>query len=247
MTHDLAVWEGPPPLSNAHAGSECERRLATPEPGPPTPPVQAFIDHLAQRFPDFGTPASPWLDGPLAAGAAGTMAYFSVDSVRLPEVRPVIEEAAGRLQLVAFDPQVGELMPSAVTIDRSAEFDLPSPAELPLHLAAVIGEALEAKSTMAGIVEQIGNGFYVQWMAKGGALTIEAQGESVLPPQLQLSQVGLDQMMSMGFEANDPNWSLHLSPERATAEEAARVLGEVFSVVRRLPAGTPMKLQTFPV
>ena len=245
MSYDLAVWEGPPPLSNMHAGSECERRLATPEPGPPTPPVAAFIEAMVEIFPR-DRPGGPWIHDP-ADGAAGTMAYLTVDRSRLSEVVPAVQASAARLLLVAFDPQAGELIPSAVTVDRSAEFDLPDRAEFPIHLAAVIGEALAAGTTMAGIVEQVENGFYVQWMVKDGGLTVEAQGEGVLPPTLRLPDEGRDRMMGLGFVLDEPNWSLHWADGDANAEEAARILADVFTTVRALPPGTAMKLQTFPV
>lgn len=249
MTYAFAAWEGPPPLSNAHASSECQRLLAGRTHQPPTPAIVDLVDSLIARYPDLDQPdgdGSPWADGPLLNLADGPLLYFGCRPDRADEVRSLLDEVDAD-GVVVFDPQASELVPSATAVARSADFELPPADDLPLHLTAVIGEALRAEVPVAGVVEQVETQFYVQWLARDGGLTIEAQGEALLPPEHQLSSEGRDQMMSLGFVEDDPNWSLHWPDGIANLDQAGQILGHVLIAIRRLPVGTPMKLQTFPV
>ncbi len=250
MSYYFAVWEGPEPLSNAHATSECDRLLTMRANNPPTPGVASLVDALRAAHPDpdpAAADASPWADGSPETHVDGPLAYLPVKPERAEQIRPLLLDAAKAQELVAFDPQLGELIPSATTIARSADFELPAADDLPLHLTAVIGEALGAGVGLAGILEQVETSYYVQWMAQNGSLTIEAQGDHLLPPQHRLPAEGRDQMMSIGFIESDPNWRLHWDDGYQNLDQAGQILGHVLTAVRRLPVGTAMALQTFPV
>ncbi len=250
MSYDFAVWEGPAPLSNAHATSECQRQLSARSQAPPTVAVRQFVDRLLVVHPDLDQPGgedSPWSDGPLLNHADGQLIYFGVQIDAAHECAKLVEETAAALELVAFDPQLGQLLPSATTVARSADFELPTASDLPLHLTAVIGEALGAGVAMAGILEQVETGFYVQWMARDGGLTIEAQGEELLAVEHRLGEEAREEMMRLGFVEGDPNWTIHWDDGGRDLQEAGQILSDVLTVVRALPLGTPMALQTFPV
>lgn len=249
MSYYFAVWEGPAPLSNAHATSECDRLLAMRSKLAPTPAIAALVESLRSTYPDEGPAAAtaPWADGPPASHVDGPLAYLPVKPELAERVRPMLEDMAKSRDLVAFDPQLGELMPSATTIARSADFELPAADDLPLHLTAVIGEALGAGVGLAGILEQVETSYYVQWMAQNGSLTIEAQGDHLLAPEHRLPASARDQMMSIGFIESDPNWRLHWPDGFQNLDQAGQILGHVLTAVRRLPVGTAMALQTFPV
>ncbi|MGI9598103.1 MAG: TY-Chap domain-containing protein [Acidimicrobiales bacterium] len=210
----------------------------------------AFVDALVKVHPDTdqpGAPDSPWGDGPLLARADGMLAYFGVRPEQVDELVDLVEETAKRMDLVAYDPQLSQLLPSATTVARWADFELPAPDDLPLHLSAVMGEALNAGKTLAGILEQVETGFYVQWMAADGSLVIEVQGEGTLPPQHRLPDERRHQMVELGFVSGDPNWRLEWADGAGNLDQAGRILGRVLTTVRQLPVGTPMALQTFPV
>ncbi len=249
MSYELAVWEGPPPLSNAHAASECQRLLTTGSPQQASPAIHGFVDALLAVHPDdpTGQGDGPWGSVPLLENAEGPMLYFGVRAERVDEVLELVEITAAEMNLVAFDPQLSQLLPSATSIPRTADFELPAAAELPLHLNAIMGEALAARSTMAGILEHVETGFYVQWMAADGALILEVQGEQRLAPGLRLPAEGCDRMESLGFVAADPNWRLEFGDGPAGLGDAARILTDVVTTVRHLGVGTAMALQTFPV
>lgn len=248
MSYVFAVWEGPPPLSNAHAVSEFDRRLAARSNEAPTPGVQAFVHALQVKFPDdrVGTAGDFW-ELPLEDQVDGSLAYLRVDPAMCEQLGPFILETAAAMELVAFDPQRGQLLPSAIQVARTADFELPAADDLPLHLTAVIGEALGAGVTMAGVLEQRETEFYVQWLARNGALTIEAQGERLLAPEHRLSDEGRNQMMSLGFTEADPNWRLHWDDGLQSLDQAGQILGHVLTAIRRLPLGTAMAIQTFPI
>ena len=247
MSYYLAVWEGPPPLSNAHATSECDRLLALRANHAPTPGIGGLVEVLRAAYPDGDQGAAPWAEGPPAGHVDGPIAYLPVRPEAVDHVRPLLQDTAAARDLVAFDPQLGELIPSATTIARSADFELPAPEELPLHLTAVMGEALGAGVNIAGILEQVSTSYYVQWMAQSGSLTIEAQGEHLLPPEHRLPPEGRAQMKSLGFGEGDPNWRLHWEDGFQYLDQAGQILGHVLMAIRRYPVGTPMALQTFPV
>ena len=247
MSYYFAVWEGPAPLSNAHATSECDRLLSLRANHAPTPGIGALVEVLHAAYPEGDPGAAPWADGQPARHVDGPLAYLPVRPEAVDHVRPLLQDTAAARELVAFDPQLGELIPSATTVARSADFELPVSEELPLHLTAVIGEALGAGSNIAGILEQVATGYYVQWMAQNGSLTIEAQGEDLLAPQHRLAPEGQNQMKSIGFVEGDPNWRLHWEDGFQHLDQAGQILGHVLMAIRRLPVGTAMALQTFPV
>ena len=216
----------------------------------PTPAIASLVDALGAAHPEpdpAAVAAGPWADGPPINHTDGPLAYLPVKPERAEQVRPLLQDAARTRELVAFDPQLGELIPSATTVARSADFELPAADDLPLHLTAVIGEALGAGVGLAGILEQVETSYYVQWMAQNGSLTIEAQGDQLLPPQHRLPAEGRDQMISVGFVESDPNWRLHWDDGFQNLDQAGQILGHVLTAVRRLPVGTAMALQTFPV
>ncbi len=246
MSYYFAIWDGPAPLSNAHATSECERLLGSEARTPPSIGMLGLVDVLRAAHPD-DAPSSPWSERPLVDHVDGTLAYLPVKPEQAEQIRPLLQDAAEARNFVAFDPQLGELMPSATTVPRVSDFELPEAADLPLHLTAVIGEALGAAAPMAGILEQMNTGYYVQWMATSGELTVEAQGETLLAPEHRLSREGRDQMVSLGFTEGDPNWQMHWSDGFLNLDQAGQILGHVLTAVRRMPVGTPMALQTFPI
>lgn len=212
--------------------------------------MQKFIDELLAVHPDVdpaGTEPTPWAGGPLEAQVTGGFGLIAVNEDDVEQIRPLIRSLAASLELVAFDPQLNELIPSATSVSRVSEFELPGPDELPLHLTAIIGEALNAGVTMVGILEQVESKYYVQWMARQGSLTIEAQGEALATEGERLSGEGGDQMLSLGFTDGDPNWSLFWGDGVANLDQAGQILSHVLTAVRRLPIGTPMALQTFPI
>ncbi|MGH1493175.1 MAG: TY-Chap domain-containing protein [Acidimicrobiales bacterium] len=250
MSYEVAVWEGPPPLSDAHAASECERLVGVRNHVEPSPSIASFVDVLLAVHPDLDRPGgkeSPWSDGPLLAHADGSLIYFGIKPEQVDGALSLIEAAAKDLSLVAFDPQMSQLLPSATSVPRSADFELPSADDLPLHLAAVMGEALKSGRTMAGILEQLGTGFYVQWMTAKGGLVVEVQGDGGLPPEQRFGNEGRDQMLSLGFAAAEPNWRLEWADGHANLDQGSQILSHVLTAIRRLPIGTPMALQTFPV
>lgn len=250
MSYELAVWDGPPPLSNAHAASECTRLLGLRAATPPTSGIRAFVDCLTAVHPDSSSPedtTGPWGGKPLLEQAHGPFIYFGVRPEQVDELVELVEVTAVDLSLVAYDPQLSQLLPSATAVARTADFELPAADDLPLHLGAVMGEALSAGRPLAGVLEQVETGFYVQWMATGGRLIIEAQGEERLPPELQLSQDGRHQMQNLGFVSADPNWRLEWSDGKANLDQASRILSHVLTAVRGIPVGTAMALQTFPI
>lgn len=250
MTAYIGVWEGPAPISNAHAGSEFQRLLAERGQAPPTVKMEEFIDALLRIHPDVDRPEGedgPWADAPLVHCADGGVVYLPVRPGRIDEVRPLVEELATSLELVAYDSTRNELIPSATSVARSGEFELPAPAELPVHLRAVMNEALTAGRPLAGVLEQVSTDFYVQWLVKAGTLTIEAQGDRLLPESLKLPPAGQAQMADLGFIEGDPNWRIRWADGDGHLDEAAVMLGRVLTEVRGLPVGEMMRLETFPV
>lgn len=250
MSYEVAVWDGPAPLSNAHAASECERLVGLRAQAAATATIASFVEKLLAVHPDLDRPGgkdSPWSDGPLLAHADGPMIYFGLKPELVDDALELIETTAAADGLVAFDPQLSQLLPSATSVHRRAEFELPPAEDLPLHLSAVIGEALRSNRSMAGVLEHGGTGFYVQWMVENGSLLAEVQGDETLPPPERLGNEGRDQLLSLGFADAAPNWRLRWADGTANIDQASQILGHVFTAIRKLPVGTPMALQTFPV
>lgn len=254
MSHDFVVWEGAPPLSNVHGASEFERRRAQLTGGrssePPTAGIREFMTGLLAAYPDSDNSDSedtPWLDRPLSQSASGSAMYLRVDERRVSSARKLIEVEASRLNLVAYDPQTMHLIPSATTMRRSSEFELPPAAELVLHLQAVIGEALEARHPMVGVLEERATGYYVQWLARDGAVMLEAEGDSGLPPGLWTDAPGRSTLHSLGFDEAEPNWQCLVENGMELLEPIAGVMAQILTVVRRIPAGAKMRIETFPL
>lgn len=257
MSYNFAVWEGAPPLSNAHASSEFERRcdlLATELEDSigkqVSPTIRSFVDALVAVYPeqpDASGVASPWADGSLINNATGDFIYFAAVPERVEQVGQLVMQSADNLALVAFDPQVEELMPSATSVERSTEFDLPVAHELALHFEALIEEALGAGTTFVGIVQEEATGSFVQWMASAdGSMTIEVQGEALQPQQRRLGPDGETEMRSLGFSADGTNWATSYANGRDSIETASNLLAHALCEIRRVPTGALMSVQTFP-
>ncbi len=255
MSHEFVVWEGAAPLSNVHGASEYERRRSRiVDPGmrrEATPKIGQFLSALLDTYPDSGhggSENSPWLDEPLITQAAnGSVARLRVGDRWVGSVRKLIEVEAARFKLVAYEPQTMLLLPSAVTMHRSSEFDLPSLPELALHLQAVIGEALEAQHRMVGVLEERATGYYVQWLAQGGSVLLEAEGDAGLPPGLWTDAPGRSTLHSLGFDEGDPNWECVVEGGLDLLEPIAEAIARVLMVVRNIPVGAKMRVETFPV
>ena len=252
MSYYFALWQGPVPLSNAHATSECDRLLAERSNHPPTPGIACLVEALRYSYPE-GPSASAggqdpaWSNSPIASYVDGPVAYIPVRPELASQARPVLQRTAESCELIAFDPQLGELIPSATTVPRFSDFAFPAAEVVPVHLVALIGEALGAGVGLAGILEQVSTGYYVQWMAKDGSLTVEAQGDHLLAPALRLDSEGRREMISVGFVESEPNWRLHWDDGFGHLDQAGQILGHVLTTVRRLPVGEAMSLHTFPV
>lgn len=250
MSYYIGVWEGPAPLSNAHAGSEFQRRMAERRQAEATPGILRFVEGLLAIHPDVDRPEGrdgPWADAPLVHSIDGSTAYLPIRRDRVEAVAELVVAQIAGQELVAFDPQVGALVPSATEVARSSEFELPASDELPVHLRAVLAEAVAAGRPLAGVLEPASSEFYVQWLVRDGRLTIEAQGEEVLSPVMRLSGPAREQMAGLGFEAADPNWRIRWDDGEQYVDQAALVLSRVLTGVRSFPIGEVMRLQTFPV
>lgn len=250
MSYYIGVWEGPAPLSNAHAGSEFQRRMAERSQAEPTAGVRRFVETLLETHPDIDRPDgrdAPWSDGPLLACIDGSTVYLPIRPDRVDDVCNLVLERTAGQDLVAFDPQTGTLVPSATTVARTTEFEMPPHDELLLHLGAVLGEAVAADRPLAGVLEQASTQYYVQWLVRDGRLTVEAQGDERLPEPLRLSGPARAQMADLGFTEAEPNWQIRWSDGAGRVEEAATLLGRVLVEVRAVPVGDVMRLQTFPV
>ncbi|MEM7272384.1 MAG: hypothetical protein AAF547_04825 [Actinomycetota bacterium] len=247
-SYNFAVWEAEAPLSNTHAVAEYERLIEFRDDGPPTAAISRFIDKVEAEVAASASDgaAGPWA-APLLDQVGGPFLYFGVVTGREAEVATAVTDAAGELGLVAFDPQRGELLPSAPSVARTTTFELPAPAEVGLHLAAVMAEGLAAGGPIAGVVEHRDSGYYVQWLARDGTLLIEAQHDRSMASSHQIGMAVDARMIDLGFTEGDPNWSIEWPDGEANVEQAARLLGHVLTGVRGLGPGSPMQLQTFPV
>jgi hypothetical protein len=250
MSYEVAVWEGPAPLSNAHAASEWERLSGRRDHAAPSAAIANFVDALVAVHPDLDRPGgedSPWSDGPLLAHADGPLIRFGLKPELVDDALELVERVASEQRLVAYDPQMSQLLPSATEAPRRAEFELPPAEELPLHLAAVIGEAVRAGRPMVGVLEHRGSGMYVQWNSSKAALVAEVGREPTGEGDAPTESGVRDQMLSLGFVESDPNWRLEWADGAAGIDQAGQILGHVLSAVRKLPVGAAMQLQTFPV
>ncbi len=257
MLYEFVVWHGSPPLSDAHAGSEHKRhRAGASSAAEPTDSIREFVSRLTAIHPDrvvtdarSGSAGSdsPWIDSPLIKQARGPVAVIRVDEARADDVRPLLIDAAADRGLVVYDPQRRTMVPSASVIKRSVRFQLPQPAQLDVHLNALLSEQVGASAPVVGVLEHAGSGYYLQWLAEPGSVTVEAQGDEVLDPEQRLSAPGRDRMSALGFQAVSPNWVQRCGADKAGIADAARAICSVLFEIRGVSPGDGVSIQTFPV
>ncbi len=258
MPYEFVVWHGSPPLSDAHAASEHKRHRAgaTSSAAEPTDSIRELISRLTAIHPDrvvtdarSGSAGSdsPWIDSPLIKQARGPVAVIRVDEARADDVRPLLIDAAADRGLVVYDPQRRTMVPSAAVARRSVRFQLPQPAQLDVHLNALLSEQVGASAPVVGVLEHLGSGYYLQWLAEPESVTVEAQGDEVLGPEQQLSGPGRERMWTLGFEAGSPNWVRRCGADKAGIADAARAIGSVLFEIRGVVPGDGVSIQTFPV
>jgi hypothetical protein len=117
---NLAVWEGPSPISDEAAASMFEelydRYVGSEDEYPPTERIAAYVNRLLDRYPDLTVLAegdidrSPWADGPLMADANGPFFYFGMTANESAEAAWSYAVSTARaMGLICFDPQAGTL------------------------------------------------------------------------------------------------------------------------------------------
>lgn len=258
MTYEFVVWQGPPPLSDAHAASDFKqyRAAAAGSPVEPIDSIRGFISRLTAVHPDRvvadAAPGemgheSPWVDSPLIKQARGRMAVIRVVEVRADAVRPVLIDAARDHGLVLYDPQRRTMVPSAVANKRTVRFQLPQPSQLHVHLNALLSEQVGGPAPVVGVLQHLDSGYYVQWVAEPGSVTVEAQGDEVLAPEQRFSDSARDEMTVLGFQAGSPNWSRRSGADKVRIAEAARAICSVLFDVRGIGPGDGVCIRTFPV
>lgn len=258
MPYEFVVWHGSPPLSDAHAASDYKRlrSAAASSAVEPTDSIRDLIARLTAIHPDrvvsdarAGSAGgdSPWIDSPLIKQARGPIAVIRVDEARADDVCALLIDAAADRGLVVYDPQRRTMVPSAVVSKRTVRFQLPQPAQLDVHLTALLSEQIGAPSPMVGVLEHLGSGYYVQWLAERGSVTVEAQGDAVLAPDQRLPDWARDRMTALGFHAGSPNWSRRYGVDKAGIADAARAIGSVLFEIRGVQTGDGVSIQTFPV
>lgn len=251
MSYDFVVWVGSQPLSNAHAASEFKRIKNSTSPGhhDPVPVLRDYVLELTSVCPERGRPGgleSPWLDSPLMDQANESIFYVRVDAQRSVDVAQLLESSVRGRNLVIFDPQQGELVPSAVAVDRTTKFQLPRANELEMHLVALLSEHIAAPWAMVGVVEHVRTGSYLQWMTDRGELTLEVQGNAGSPESVHLPAVALERLRALGFEEAEPNWRRQWHHSHGVVEEAVPVVTDIMYNVRSVPIGDGIAVQTFP-
>lgn len=258
MPYEFVVWHGSPPLSDAHAASDYKRhRAAAAESAvEPADSIRDLISRLTAVHPDrvmtdaMSGPTggdSPWSDSPLIKQARGPMAVIRVDENRADEIRPLLVDAVRDRGLIVYDPQRRTMVPSAVVSKRTVRFQLPQPAQLDVHLTALLDEQVGAPAPVVGVIEHLGSGYYLQWLAERQSLTVEAQGDEVLPPDKRLAASARDRMTALGFQPGRPNWSRRFGVDRAGIAEAVQAVCSVLFEVRGFRPGDGVSIQTFPV
>ncbi len=251
MTHDFVVWDGPSPLSNAHASSDYRRlRAENPSTAEPTHKMRSVVHELLRFFPDLDMPggsASPWADTPLIHSARGSVLYVRTREDRAHQARDLLVSVARDFELVVFDPQAAELVPSASKVERITKFQLPPAGGLDIHVSALVEEEIRTKKPMVTVLEHSESCFYLQWMVEDGGLMLEAQSDSRIPMEHRLSSTARDQMFSLGFEAGDPNWRQYWPDAASNLDDIVKVISRVFYEVRRAQPGQAMSAHRFPV
>lgn len=251
LSYDFVIWEGPQPLSNAHASSDYQRlRADNPSTADPTRRMRTVIDALLRIYPERDGPAgstSPWIDVPLINAARGSVIYLRTHETMARKVRDLLLSINADMALVMFDPQKGELVPPSGAVERMTKFQLPPPGGLNVHLSAVLAEDLVGSRPEVTILEHPDSCFYLQWLVEAGSLTLEAQSESRIPMEHRLSADQREQMLSLGFQSGDPNWRQVWSDAHANLDDIVKVVTRVFFEVRGAEPGQPMVAHRFPV
>ena len=120
MCVDLAVWEGPQPVSDDEAArtfSALYRRFVKAEHDtPPTERIAAYVGALLDRYPDLteldddAIEDSPWTDGPMIHNASGQVFFLNVVANEAGEDAWAYAISTSRSAgLVCFDPESGAL------------------------------------------------------------------------------------------------------------------------------------------
>lgn len=112
MSHDLAVWVGNRPASNASAAQEFEARIEESERDnrAPGPAIRAFVSALTQEYPE-GRADGVWAVEPLLEDDGGDFLYLNMTrSTHLEAILALASRLAKQHGLVAYDPQVEELV-----------------------------------------------------------------------------------------------------------------------------------------
>lgn len=251
MSYDFVIWEGPQPLSNAHASSDYQRlRAENPSSADPTRRMRTVIDALLRIYPDRDRPGgsrSPWIDTPLINAARGSVIYLRSDEAMAHKVRDLLVSINVDMAVVVFDPQKGELVPPAGAVERITKFQLPPPGGLNMHLSAVLAEELVASRPEVTILEHPDSCFYLQWLIERGSLTLEAQSESRIPMEYRLTADQREQMFSLGFQSGDPNWRQVWPDANANLDDIVKVVTRVVYEVRGAEPGQAMVAHRFPV
>jgi len=117
VPYDVAIWAGPPPLNDASAEEEFERRIEILEDGdqrsPASPALEAFLDELLSLLPRLGGAndgASPWNTGPEPGDISGDFAYLTMTFPGARAALDTIIEVARRHRVVCFDPQLAAVL-----------------------------------------------------------------------------------------------------------------------------------------
>lgn len=232
---EYVVWHGSPPLSNAHAASEYKRQRTLAERGPAEP--DDAIRDLVDRLSEVDTQQ-------VATGRS--MAVVKVDHTGDSKMRSFLAEACSGHGLVAYDPQARTMVPSAVDVKRTVRFQLPQSEQLNVHLRALLGEQAAAPWPVVGVIDHLETGYYLQWLACGDSITVEAQGDEVLDPYMHLSEAGQARMRTLGFAAGSPNWLRHCGSDKAGLADAAGSICAVLFDMRAVLVGDGVSIQTFP-
>jgi hypothetical protein len=247
MGYYISVWDGSAPLSNAHANSEFRRRRAL-DPELPGPGLEQFLSSLLTAdildFPSVTEPAH--IAQALADCVDGGVLLLPVQTDDWDRALDVLLHEADRGGLVLFDPQRGELLPSAVFHERRVSMSLPAREQLEPHLKALVAEATKAPHPMIGVLEDDSTGYYVQWITEDGGLVVEAQGDDVVLPALKLTKEERSAMFGIGFTDGDPNWITGWEPGSVDAAAAANAMTSVLYDIRQFEPGRWLTLNTFP-
>ncbi len=251
VSYDFVIWEGPQPLSNAHASSDYQRlRAENPSSADPTRRMRTVVDALLRIYPDRDMPGgsnSPWIDTPLINAARGPVIYLRTGESMAHKVRDLLLSINADMSVVVFDPQKAELVPPAGSVERITKFQLPPSGGLNVHLSAVLAEDLAGSQARVTILEHPDSCFYLQWLVQDGSLTLEAQSESRIPMEHQLTADQREQMFSLGFQSGDPNWRQMWADADANLDDIVKVVTRVFYEVRRAEPGQAMIAHRFPV